>query len=61
MKENYQRVYATVDLDAICYNMEQMHGKIASDTKIMGVIKTDGYGHGVFCKGEQRQGKVYKG
>ena len=59
MKENYQRVYATVDLDAICYNMEQMHGKIASDTKIMGVIKTDGYGHGAVQIGRELEKMSY--
>ncbi len=59
MKENYQRVYATVDLDAICYNMEQMHAKIAPDTKIMGVIKTDGYGHGAVQIGRELEKMSY--
>lgn len=59
MKENYQRVYATVDLDAICYNMEQMHAKIAPDTKIMGVIKTDGYGHGAVQIGKELERMSY--
>lgn len=44
--QKYQRVYAEVDLDAIRSNMENMKANIASDTKIIGVIKTDGYGHG---------------
>ncbi len=42
----YKRIYAAVDLDAIRYNLEQMQKKIAPGTKIMGVVKTDGYGHG---------------
>ena len=42
----YSRVYAEIDLDAILYNMESMHGNIAENTKIMAVIKADGYGHG---------------
>ena len=42
----YQRVYASVDLDAILENMENMKRNITPGTKIMGVIKTDGYGHG---------------
>lgn len=42
----YQRVYAEVDLDAIMENMEHMKQNIAPETKIIGVIKTDGYGHG---------------
>lgn len=53
MKENYQRVYATVNLDAIRYNMEQMKGNIAPETKIIGVIKTDGYGHGAVAIGKE--------
>lgn len=46
MREDYQRVYAGIDLDAVCYNMEQMYGNLSDNTKIIGVIKADGYGHG---------------
>ena len=46
MMDNYQRVYAAVDLDAVLYNLEQIKQNIAPDTKIMGIIKADGYGHG---------------
>lgn len=46
MMYNYQRVYAAVDLDAVLYNLEQIKKNIAPDTKIMGIIKADGYGHG---------------
>ena len=42
----HERVYAEINLDHIAYNMEQMHQNIPSDTKMIGVIKTDGYGHG---------------
>lgn len=44
--KTYSRVYAEINLDAIHHNMEQMHKLIHPNTKIMGVIKTDGYGHG---------------
>lgn len=43
---NHKRVCATVDLDAVLYNMEQMHQNIKNGAKMMGVIKTNGYGHG---------------
>ena len=43
---NYPRVHADIDLDAVLHNMEQMHRLIESHTKMMAVIKTDGYGHG---------------
>lgn len=42
----YQRGYAEVDLDAIVFNMRSMKQNIAPGTKMIGVIKTDGYGHG---------------
>lgn len=43
---NYPRVHADIDLDAIRHNMEEMHRLIDPHTKLMAVIKTDGYGHG---------------
>ncbi|MDD3414063.1 MAG: alanine racemase [Lachnospiraceae bacterium] len=42
----YMRVYASVNLDAIKSNLEQMKSNIKKDTMITAVIKTDGYGHG---------------
>ena len=42
----YNRVYARIDLDAIAYNMEQMKNRIGKDAKFIAVVKTDGYGHG---------------
>ena len=43
---DYPRVYAQIDLDAIRRNVENMKALIAPDTKMIAVIKTDGYGHG---------------
>ena len=40
------RVYATVNLDAIVKNLENMKTNIQEDTKIIAVLKADGYGHG---------------
>ncbi len=42
----YQRTWAQVDLDAIVDNMKQMKQHISADTRMIGVIKTEGYGHG---------------
>lgn len=42
----YFRCYATVDLDLIHKNVEVMKEKLNPETKILAVIKTDGYGHG---------------
>lgn len=44
--KDYDRVWADVDLDAVHFNMEQMHGNISRSAKMMGIIKTDAYGHG---------------
>ena len=44
--KTYSRVYASIDLDAIAYNMEQMKGNINKNTNMIAVIKADGYGHG---------------
>lgn len=44
--ESYARVYAEVDLDAVHFNMEQMKSCIPEGVRMLGVIKTDGYGHG---------------
>ena len=44
--ERYARGYVTVNLDAIVSNMCHMKTNLAEQTKMMGVIKTDGYGHG---------------
>lgn len=44
--ETYKRVCAGVSLDAIVENMRNMKAGIRPGTKMIGVIKTDGYGHG---------------
>lgn len=41
-----QRGYVEVNLDHILENMAQMKQHIRKDTKMIAVIKTDGYGHG---------------
>ena len=46
MEESGNRVRANINLDAILFNMESMHKKIAEHTGILAVVKTDGYGHG---------------
>ena len=57
--KTYSRVYARIDLDAIAYNMEQMCLNIKDGTKIMAVIKADGYGHGSVQIAEMLEGKDY--
>lgn len=45
MKE-YNRICARIDLDAVEYNIEMMKKNIKDGVKMLGVVKTDGYGHG---------------
>lgn len=40
------RVQALISLDAIASNVDQIIRNISPDTKILAVIKADGYGHG---------------
>ena len=42
----YYRTYAAVDLDALCSNILNTKKRVGADTKIMAVVKADGYGHG---------------
>ena len=44
--KQYTRVCARIDLDAVEYNLDMMKKNVKADTKMVGVIKTDGYGHG---------------
>ena len=44
--EQYRRVYASIDLDAVKHNMEAMQKNLPKETGMIGVVKADGYGHG---------------
>lgn len=44
--KTYTRVYAPIDLDSVAYNMQSMKRQIAETTGMIGVVKTDAYGHG---------------
>ena len=41
--KKYERVKALVSLDAIAHNFEEMHKNVKEGTKIIAVIKADGY------------------
>lgn len=45
-KREYQRVYAQIDLDAVEANMDSMKRHVGQNTRMIGVVKADGYGHG---------------
>lgn len=59
MRENYKRVCAIIDLNAVCHNMEQMHRNLSDNTQMIGVIKADGYGHGAVQIGRELEKMSY--
>ena len=54
----YYRIEARVNLDAICNNIDEVRRNINADTKIMAVIKADGYGHGAVALATALKDKV---
>lgn len=57
MKE-YYRVWAEIDLDAICNNINKTKDVIQKEVKVMAVIKADAYGHGAVPIAKVLQNKV---
>lgn len=57
--KQYSRVYAKIDLDAIAFNMEQMHELLEEKTQIFAVVKTDAYGHGAVEIAKEIEGYDY--
>lgn len=43
---SYRYTKAEIDLDKVSYNYHQMKHHLTENTKLMGVIKADAYGHG---------------
>lgn len=54
----YYRVEARINLDAICNNIDEVRRNINDNTKIMAVIKADGYGHGAVALATALKDKV---
>jgi len=57
--KQYARLRAVIDLNAIEYNMENMYANLKKGTKIMAVLKTDGYGHGAVPIAKMLEEKDY--
>lgn len=53
METKYHRVYAKVNLDAIKHNIREIREHVKETTKVMAVIKADGYGHGAIPIGRE--------
>lgn len=54
----YYRVEARINLDTICNNIDEVRRNINDNTKIMAVIKADGYGHGAVALATVLKDKV---
>ena len=54
-----QRGYAAIDLGAIKSNMDSMHAALKPGTRMLGVIKSNGYGHGSVEVGTLLEGLDY--
>ena len=46
MKSTLKRTWAEIDLDALDYNYQTIRSHIGPNTKFLGVVKADAYGHG---------------
>ena len=46
MEAPYSRIYAEINLDNVVKNVEAMAAGLPEGTRIIGVVKADGYGHG---------------
>lgn len=59
MKKHYERIYAAIDLDAISHNIETIYQHLSEETKVISVVKTDGYGHGAIPIARELEEKEY--
>ena len=59
MNKHYDRIYAAIDLDAISHNMDKISELLSQGTKMISVVKTDGYGHGAVPIAKELEHKSY--
>ncbi|MBQ8305567.1 MAG: alanine racemase [Blautia sp.] len=55
----HKRIKAVISLDHVVHNFEEMHRNIDPRTKIVAVIKADGYGHGAVPIARRIEGLSY--
>ena len=55
--KQYSRVRADIDLDAFLHNLDEIHRCVNPETKVVAVIKTDGYGHGAVPLAKQMESR----
>ena len=55
----FERAYAKIHLDRVEENMKAMQAKLTPGTKMFGVVKADGYGHGAVPVAKTIESFVY--
>ena len=59
MIKKHDRVYASIDLNAVEENFENMRNNLTPGTKMIAVVKADAYGHGAVPIARIMQKKDY--
>ena len=59
MIKKHERVCASIDLDAVEENFENMRNNLTPGTKMIAVVKADAYGHGAVQIARMMQKKDY--
>lgn len=59
MIKKHDRVYASIDLNAVEINFENMRNNLTPGTKMIAVVKADAYGHGAVPIARMMQKKDY--
>ncbi|WP_035785216.1 MULTISPECIES: alanine racemase [unclassified Butyrivibrio] len=59
MLDEFSRVYAKIDLDALSQNVENMYNSLPRNTKMLAVVKADGYGFGAVPISRMLQNNAY--
>lgn len=59
MQNKHSRVYASIDLDAVEENFENMKNNLTPGTKMIAVVKANAYGHGAAAIAQLMQEKEY--
>ena len=57
--EQHRRIKANISVDIIEQNFESMRNNISKETKIIAVVKADGYGHGAVAIAARMEPKDY--
>ncbi len=57
--DSFPRVRADIDLDAAVHNAREMHRLTSPGTRLMAVVKTDGYGHGAVPIARELESEEY--